>query len=100
MSQLINLIKALEDLLVLHKKFRIKLKLSEFTDPVKFNVMSLILDWVNSAKEIKALMDSFLTEYIIRILDNTNFTWHWHIGAAPWEEKVNQIEYLSSSFNT
>ena len=24
----------------------------------------------------------------MNLLDNTNFTWHWHIGAAPWEEKV------------
>ena len=112
LSQLINIIKALEDLLVLHKQFRIKLKLSEFTDPVKFNVISLILDWVNSSKEISNLMDTFLsnyllrseldinktlTEYILAILDNTSFTWHWHIGAAPWEEKVaTLVQYITN----
>ena len=112
LSQLVNLIKALEDLLVLHKKFRIKLKLSEFTDPVKFNVVSLILDWVNSTKEISALMDGFLrellrrweldvnktlSEYIVSVLDNTSFTWHWHIGAAPWEEKVaSLVQYITN----
>ena len=112
LSQLVNLIKALEDLLVLHKQFRIKLKLSEFTDPVKFNVVSLILDWVTSAKEISALMDGFLrellhrweldlnktlSEYIVSVLDNTSFTWHWHIGAAPWEEKVaSLVQYITN----
>ena len=112
LSQLINIIKSLEDLLVLHKQFRIKLKLSEFTDPVKFNVISLILDWVNSAKEISTLMDAFLTNYLIRsdldinktlteyilaILDNTSFTWHWHIGSAPWEEKVaTLVQYITN----
>ena len=112
LSQLISIIKALEDLLVLHKQFRIKLKLSEFTDPVKFNVISLILDWVNSANEIKTLMDTFLvdflhrseldmnkslTEYILAILDNTSFTWHWHIGSAPWEEKVaTLVQYITN----
>ena len=112
LSQLINLIKALEDLLLLHKKFRIKIKLSEFTDPVKFNVVSLILDWVNSSSEIRTLMDTFLTsfllraeldinktlsEYIVSILDNTSFTWHWHIGAAPWEEKVaTLVQYITN----
>lgn len=95
LCQLINLIKALEDLMVLHKKFRIKIKLAEFMDPIKFNVISLILDWVSTTSEIKALMDRFLsgylqrcdldvnktlTEYIVSILDNTSFTWHWHIG--------------------
>ena len=112
LSQLVSLIKALEDLLVLHKQFRIKLKLAEFTDPVRFNVISLILDWVNSSKEISALMDGFLlellhrwemdvnktlTEYIVSILDNTSFTWHWHIGAAPWEEKVSSlVQYITN----
>ena len=112
LSQLINIIKALEDLLILHKQFRIKLKLSEFTDPIKFNVVSLILDWVNSAKDISTLMDAFLTDYLIRseldinktlteyilaILDNTSFTWHWHIGSAPWEEKVaTLVQYITN----
>ena len=112
LSQLINLIKSLEDLLVLHKQFKIKLKLAEFTDPVKFNVVSLILDWVNSSKEISALMDGFLlellhrweldvnktlAEYIVSVLDNTSFTWHWHIGAAPWEEKVSSlVQYITN----
>ena len=33
----------------------------------------------------------------MNLLDNTNFTWHWHIGAAPWEEKVAALlSYITS----
>eukprot|EP00090_Calanus_glacialis_P046972 TRINITY_DN9495_c0_g1_i1.p1 TRINITY_DN9495_c0_g1~~TRINITY_DN9495_c0_g1_i1.p1 ORF type:complete len:2089 (+),score=822.89 TRINITY_DN9495_c0_g1_i1:455-6268(+) len=112
LSHLINLINSLKDLLVLHKQFRIKVKLAEFLDPVKFNVISLILDWVTSPSEVAPLMDNFLSKFILRcdleinktlaeyitnLLDNTNFTWHWHIGAAPWEEKVaSLLQYITS----
>ena len=38
-----------------------------------------------------------LTEYILAILDNTSFTWHWHIGSAPWEEKVaTLVQYITN----
>ena len=38
-----------------------------------------------------------LTEYIMCVLSNTNYTWHWHVGAAPWEDKVaNLLPYISS----
>jgi len=112
LSHLIQLINSLKDLLVLHKQFKIKIKLAEFMDPVKFNVISLILDWVTSPSEVAPLMDNFLSKFILRcdlevnktlaeyitnLLDNTNFTWHWHIGAAPWEEKVaSLLNYITS----
>ena len=36
----------------------------------------------------------------MNLLDNTNFTWHWHIGAAPWEEKVAALlSYITSVEN-
>ena len=112
LTHLIQLINSLKDLLILHKQYRIKLKLAEFLDSVKFNVISLILDWVNLSSEIAPLMENFLgafmlrcdlevnktlSEYITNLLDNTNFTWHWHIGAAPWEEKVaSLLHYITS----
>ena len=112
LSHLIHLINSLEDLLVLHKQYKIKVKLAEFMDPVKFNVISLILDWITSPSEVGPLMENFLSKFILRcdlevnktlaeyitnLLDNTNFTWHWHIGAAPWEEKVARLlQYITS----
>ena len=36
-------------------------------------------------------------EYIIKLLDNVNFNWHWHIRATPWEEKVfSLLHYITS----
>ena len=37
-------------------------------------------------------MDAFLTDFLIR-----SFTWHWHIGSAPGEEKVaTQVQYITN----
>ena len=108
LSRLIQLVNSLEDLLVLHKQFRIKLKLSDFQDPVKEKVVGLILDWVQAGagQEVPALMDGFLTgymkrcgldvsatlaEYCTALLESTSATWHWHLGPAPWEEKVTAL---------
>ena len=112
LSQFILMINSLKDLLVLHRQFKIKLKLAEFLDPVKFNVVSLILDWTQSPQELAPLLDTFLCQYLARcgleqdaslaeyirnMLENTDYTWHWHIGAAPWEEKVAALlSYISS----
>ena len=42
-------------------------------------------------------LSKVLTEYIMCVLSNTNYTWHWHVGAAPWEDKVaNLLPYISS----
>ena len=39
-----------------------------------------------------------LKEYIVNLLGNTHYTWHWHVGAAPWEEKVAKIlPFISST---
>jgi len=106
LSKLINLINMLKDLLQLKTEFRIKIKLSEFSVENKFSVVSSILDWVMLPEDIPNLMNGFLTQFILKfkmnvnqtlmeytmnLLHNTNFTWHWHVGAAPWEEKVLQL---------
>ena len=31
------------------------------------------------------------------MLASTDFTWHWHTGAAPWEEKVAELLPFISS---
>ena len=103
LSKLIHLINLLKDLQRLKQQFRIKLKLAEIQDEDKFNVVSLILDWIMDPEEIPGLMDGFLVKYMqqwglsleqtlmdytLNLLHNTHYTWHWHVGAAPWEGKV------------
>ena len=68
LSHLILLINSLEDLLVLHKQYKIKVKLAEFMDPVKFNVVSLILDWVTSPSEVAPLMEKERDHEILEFL--------------------------------
>jgi hypothetical protein len=35
---------------------------------------------------------------LVNLLGNTHYTWHWHVGAAPWEEKVAKIlPFISST---
>jgi len=112
LAQFIQLINLLKDLLLLKQRFRIKLKLAEIKDENKMNVVTLILDWVMAAEEIPALLDNFLIsyiqrhhlelnktlmDYILSLLHNTNYTWHWHVGSAPWEEKVAcLLPYITS----
>ena len=60
LSRLIYTINSLKDLVILHRKFKIKLKLAEFMDPIKSNVVSWILDWTTSPHEIAPLLSSFL----------------------------------------
>ena len=59
-------INSLKDLVVLHRRFKIKVKLAEFMDPIKSNVVSLILDWTTSAQEIAPLLSGFLIDYMHR----------------------------------
>ena len=66
LSRLIYTINSLKDLVVLHRKFKIKLKLAEFMDPLKSNVVSWILDWTTSPQEIFPLLSSFLLDYMHR----------------------------------
>ena len=66
LSRLIYTINSLKDLVILHRKFKIKLKLAEFMDPIKSNVVSWILDWTTSPHEIGPLLSSFLLNYIHR----------------------------------
>ena len=66
LSRLIYTINSLKDLVILHRKFKIKLKLAEFMDPIKTNVVSWILDWTTSPHEIAPLLSSFLLDYMHR----------------------------------
>ena len=38
-----------------------------------------------------------LIRYMTSMLNCTDFTWHWHTGAAPWEEKVAELLPFISS---
>ena len=38
-----------------------------------------------------------LLRYMTGMLGSTDFTWHWHTGAAPWEEKVAELLPFISS---
>ena len=40
---------------------------------------------------------SILIRYMTGMLGSTDFTWHWHTGAAPWEEKVAELLPFISS---
>ena len=42
-------------------------------------------------------MMSILIRYMTGMLGSTDFTWHWHTGAAPWEEKVAELLPFISS---
>merc|ERR1719474_1376345 len=36
-------------------------------------------------------------DYLVGLLRNTAYNWHWHVGAAPWEAKVAQLlPYITS----
>ena len=66
LSLLFYTINSLKDLVVLHRQFKIKVKLAEFMDSIKSNVVSLILDWTTSAHEIAPLLSGFLIDYMHR----------------------------------
>ena len=46
---------------------------------------------------VNNLMTKCLHRYIAGMLASTDFTWHWHTGAAPWEEKVAELLPFISS---
>lgn len=108
LRRLIGLIDALKDLLVLHKKFRLQVKLADFVSDDKVEVVSSILDWCTEEAEVTALTRDFLLDYIRRcgedldasrifadylkrLVSNSEFSWYWYIGDAPWEPKVKAL---------
>lgn len=113
LSNLIHMVNILKDLSVLKTKFKIRIKLAEFMDEDKMNVVSSILDWVLLPEEIPGLVTDFLggymhkhgmnqnrtlKMYVVNLLGNTHYTWHWHVGAAPWEDKVARLlPFISST---
>ena len=125
LCRLIQLINLLQDLLNLKTKFRVKMPLAEFMADNKAGVVHSVLDWVLSTatptdakaaaednEEVADLMDGFLVsymqkhrlnlnqtlmDYLVGLLRNTAYNWHWHVGAAPWEAKVAQLlPYITS----
>ncbi|XP_040565262.1 kinetochore-associated protein 1 [Lepeophtheirus salmonis] len=105
LNKFIRLIDILKDLMILHNNYRLKIKLENFLEDDKIKVARILLDWT-SPEEIPNLIHGYLNEYLQRgssgklnvsevyenylldLIEDTSATWHWNLGAAPWEEKV------------
>ena len=112
LSSLIVTINSLRDLLTLHTTYRIRVRLAELMEADRQRVVATLLDWCTDPEELPPLVDSFLAPWLQRqglevdqclasylrsLLASTSYTWHWHLGAAPWEERVRVLlPYLTS----
>ncbi len=108
LHRLIGLIDSLRDLEVLHKKFRLHVKLADFLAEDKVEVVASILEWCTETAETAALAKDFLIDYVRRcpgdldassifsdylrgLVSNSEFSWHWYVGDAPWEAKAEGL---------
>ncbi|KAK3873420.1 hypothetical protein Pcinc_021553 [Petrolisthes cinctipes] len=101
---------ALQDLKFLSEEFRIKLKFNEYMQESKDQVVAVLLDHLVCGEQVEPLMDSFLSNYMVRheldtdstlkqyVLDTLAFTDHswWAWEVAPWEDKVYAVLRIMS----
>ncbi len=66
MSKLTSLIESLEDLHVLHVRFKLRLKLADFLKEDKREVATFILDWCVEKEEFSRVVEGFLENYLSR----------------------------------
>ena len=114
LHRLIGLIESLKDLDILHKKFRLHVKLANFLAEDKSEVIATLLDWCTESSEITNLVENFLLDYVLRcpgdleagkifaeylrhLVSSSEFSWHWYIGDAPWEPKAKALLPFISS---
>ncbi len=67
-----NLIDCLEDLLALHRKLKLRLKLSDVLREDKRDIAVLVLDWCDQMEEIERVAEGFLAEYLTRFEINSS----------------------------
>ena len=66
LARLIELIDNLKDLKILHKTYRLRVKLADFVAEDKTEVVRLILDWCAEAEELTEVINGFLSDFIHR----------------------------------
>ncbi|XP_063874801.1 kinetochore-associated protein 1-like [Scylla paramamosain] len=105
LQQLQQTAHALQDLQLLASKFRIKIKLNQYTQDDKMGAVSALLDCLVCGEEVASLMDGFLrgffvrhqldqdlllSRYILETLASADQDW-WAWQEAPWEDKLYAI---------